>query len=149
MSDITIRTLLYADDLLLMSDSTEDLQLGIDILYDSCTQWKLNINIEKSAVVIFRKGSLSVDDHYLFGDTLLTVTNTYSYLGMLLSDRGKFDVLQKALQIVVLGLFLSCIKICIIYTILKYISNVNYFIKLLYQFVTTGVRYGDFIKPLL
>ena len=56
MSDITIRTLLYADDLSLMSDSTEDLQLGIDILYDYCTWWKLNINIEKSAVVIFRKG---------------------------------------------------------------------------------------------
>ena len=56
MSDITIRTLLYADDLLLMSDSTEDLQLGIDILYDYCTRWKLNINIEKSAVVFFIKG---------------------------------------------------------------------------------------------
>ena len=39
-------------------------------------------------------------------------------------------------------------KICIIYIILKYISNVNYLIKLLYQFVTAGVRYGDFIKPL-
>ena len=43
ISDITIRTLLYADDLLLMSDSTEDLQLGIDILYDFCTWWRLNI----------------------------------------------------------------------------------------------------------
>ena len=96
MSDITIRTLLYADDLLLMSDSTEDLQLGIDILYDYCTRWKLNINIEKSAVVIFRKGGLlSINDHYFFGDTLLTVTNKYSYLGMLLSDRGKCDGLQK------------------------------------------------------
>ena len=37
MSDITIRTLLYADDLLLMPDST-DLQLGIDIIYDYCTR---------------------------------------------------------------------------------------------------------------
>ena len=38
---------------------------------------------------------MSINDHYFFGDTLLTVTNTYSYLDMLLSDRGKFDVLQK------------------------------------------------------
>ena len=97
MSDITIRTLLYADDLLLISDLTEDLQLGIDILFDYCTRWILNINIEKSAVVIFRKdGSLSINDHYFFFcDTLLTVTNTYSYLGMLLSDRGKIYVIQK------------------------------------------------------
>ena len=80
---------------------------------------------------------------------VLTVTNTYSYLGMLLSDRGKFGVLQKTLQIVVLGLFWSCVKICIIYTSLNYISNVNYLIKLVYQFVTTVVRFGDFIKPLL
>ena len=79
----------------------------------------------------------------------MTVANTYSYLGMLLSDRGKFDVLQRTLKIVVLGLFSNCIKICIIYTILEYISNVNYLIKLIYQFVTTGVRYGDSIKPLL
>ena len=97
MSDITIRTLLYADDLLLISDLTEDLQLGIDILFDYCTRWKLNINIEKSTVVIFRKdGSLSINDQFFFVCyTLLTVTNTYSYLGMLLSDRGKFDAIQK------------------------------------------------------
>ena len=56
MPDITIKTLLSADDLLLTSDSTEGLELGIDILYDYCTQWKLIMNIEKSAVVIFRKG---------------------------------------------------------------------------------------------
>ena len=31
---------------------------------------------------------------FFFSDTLLTVTNTYSYLGMFLSDRGKFAVLQ-------------------------------------------------------
>ena len=147
MSDITIRALLYADDLLLMPDSTEDLQLGIDILYDCCTRWKLNVNFEKSAVVIFRKGgSLSINDHYFSGDTLLTVTNTYSNLSM---TGVNLMYYKKTLRIVVLGLFLSCIKICIIYTILKNISNVNYLIKLLYQSVTTGVRCGDFIKPLL
>ena len=71
-----------------ISDSTEDLQLGIAILYDYCTRWKLNINIEKSAVVIFRKGrSLSINDHFFFGDSLLAVTNKYSYLGMILSDK--------------------------------------------------------------
>ena len=53
MSDITMRTLLYADDLFLISDSTEDPQLGIDSLYDYCIRWKLNTNIEKSVVVIF------------------------------------------------------------------------------------------------
>ena len=101
MSDITIRRLVYADNLLLMSDSTEDIQRGIDILYDYYTRWKLNINIEKSAVVSFRKyETLSINEHYFFGDTLLTATNTYSYLGMLVSDRGKFDVLQKTQQIV-------------------------------------------------
>ena len=86
---------------------------------------------------------------FFFGYVLLTVTNTYSYLGMLLSERGKFDVWQEKLRIVVLGIFSSCIQICIIYTILKYIANVNYLIKLLYEFVTTSVRYGDFIKLLL
>ena len=49
----------------LMSDWTEDLELVIDTLYDYCTRWKLNINIENSAVVIFRKGgSLSLNDHF-------------------------------------------------------------------------------------
>ena len=45
MSDITIRTLLYANALLIMSDSTVDLQLCIDILYDYGTRWKFIINI--------------------------------------------------------------------------------------------------------
>ena len=59
-------------------------------------------------------------------------------------------LLQKPFQIVVgrlLGLFLGCTKICIIYTILKYISNVNYLKQILHQFETTGVRYVDFINP--
>ena len=54
----------------------------------------------KNQLFFFLKkgGSLSINDHFFFGDALLTVTNT-SYSGILLSDMGNFDVLQKTLQL--------------------------------------------------
>ena len=41
IGDINIKTLLYADDLALLSETREDLQVGLDILYDYCHRWKL------------------------------------------------------------------------------------------------------------
>ena len=46
IGDITLKTL-YADDLALLSETREDIQVGLDILYDYYNRWKLIINTEK------------------------------------------------------------------------------------------------------
>ena len=43
--------LLYADDLVLLDESMEELQYLLDKFQIYCSQWKLKVNSEKSKVV--------------------------------------------------------------------------------------------------
>ena len=43
--------LLYADDIVIFSNTSEGLQKGLDILSDYCQKWKLTVNIDKTKVM--------------------------------------------------------------------------------------------------
>ena len=87
-----LRSFMHADDVLLLSNSREYLQAGLDCFYDYCLKWKLNVNTTKTSIIIFRKGgTTSLDDHFFFGDKLLTISNSLYYLGLVLSCSGKFS----------------------------------------------------------
>jgi hypothetical protein len=45
--------LLYADDTVILAESAEDLQLALNEFFIYCTQWKLNVNVEKTKIMIF------------------------------------------------------------------------------------------------
>ena len=69
-----LRSLMYADDVLLLSNSRKDLQAGLDCFYDCCLKWKLHVNTTKTSIIIFRKGvTTSLYDNFFFGDELLTI----------------------------------------------------------------------------
>ena len=40
--------LLYADDIVIFSNTSEGLQKGLDIPNDYCQKWKLTVNIDKT-----------------------------------------------------------------------------------------------------
>ena len=46
-------TLLYADDTVLMAENPADLRNCLDSFASYCSQWKLNVNIGKTKIVIF------------------------------------------------------------------------------------------------
>ena len=50
-----MNTMMFADDLLLLSTSASGLQNSIDILCEYCAQWKLHINIKKTKIMTFSK----------------------------------------------------------------------------------------------
>ena len=56
--------LLYADDIVIFSETDEGLQSGLDILYKYCQTWKLKVNINKTKVIVFRKGGLLPQNIY-------------------------------------------------------------------------------------
>ena len=81
--------LLYADDIVIFADSADDLQNSLDILYDYCQKWRLKINIEKSKVMIFRKGGrLERNTLFKYGDTELEIVSKYTYLGIVFTTGG-------------------------------------------------------------
>ena len=46
-----VGSLLYADDLVIMSTSIEGLQISMQKLHNYCTKWKLNVNMPKTKVM--------------------------------------------------------------------------------------------------
>ncbi len=48
--DLIIALLLYADDLVIMAESEEDLQTLLNILEQWCKQWRMRVNIKKTKI---------------------------------------------------------------------------------------------------
>lgn len=53
MLDLILCLLFDADDTVIMSDTSDDLQEALDELYLYCSQWKLNVNVEKNKDIRF------------------------------------------------------------------------------------------------
>ena len=69
--------------------------MGLDVLHDYCTKWRLIINTDKTKLMIFRKGGiLSKDDHWFYGDKRLDIVNTFNYVGIVFSYTGKWSQTQ-------------------------------------------------------
>ena len=47
--------MLFADDFVGLSDSKEQLQKLIDVVYSYCNKWRLKANVTKSVVMVFTK----------------------------------------------------------------------------------------------
>ena len=91
--------LLYADDIVIFSEKPEGLQNGLNILYDYCQRWRLTVNPNKSKIMIFRKGGrLPHNLQFYYGDTVLEITNRYTYLGIVFTTGGSFSEAQSTLS---------------------------------------------------
>ena len=53
--DTKISCLLYADDLILLSESPNGLQLCLNKLDIYCNKWNLEVNISKTKIMVFNK----------------------------------------------------------------------------------------------
>ena len=63
--------LLYADDTVLMAESQIDLQNQLDSLYEYCELWKLQVNVQKSKIVIFSQGRLPQNIVFRYNNVIL------------------------------------------------------------------------------
>ena len=56
LDQLQLYLLLFADDAVLVSETREGLQRSLDNLQEYCFKSNLNVNIEKTKIVVFRKG---------------------------------------------------------------------------------------------
>ena len=47
VGDVTVTSLIYADDIILVSESAEGLQNGLNVLSKLCSSWKLEVHAKK------------------------------------------------------------------------------------------------------
>ena len=85
MGDALVNCLMYADDVVLLSNSKEGLQKSLSSLQKYCDSWNLKINIEKTKILIFNKsGKLLKNDKFFINGILLENVQEYKFLGILM-----------------------------------------------------------------
>ena len=47
---------MFADDTAIFSETIEGLQIGINSVSDYCKKWGITVNVEKTKIVVFKKG---------------------------------------------------------------------------------------------
>ena len=83
--------LLYADDTIIMAESSYELQAALNGLYHYCEIWKLNVNVSKTKVVIFSNRQPKLLPKFSLGDLNVEVISGYSYLGIYMKCNGNMS----------------------------------------------------------
>jgi hypothetical protein len=84
--------LMYADDIVLISDNEDRLQKSIEIMYEWCNKWKLKLNTSKTKIMHFRPAkTLQSKVIFKYGRAILEKVEQYKYLGIIFDSYLKYD----------------------------------------------------------
>ena len=89
---IVCTCILYADDIVLLSESKSGLQSSLNILGTYCSNWKLQVNVEKSKVLIFNSNGKTHVNEISYNNNIVQTVSQYCYLGVMLKCNGNFNV---------------------------------------------------------
>ena len=95
VNNILIYLILFADDTVLFGKSPELLQELLDKLLKYCHKWNIEVNTEKTKVIVFRNGWQPVSARFFYDNKELEIVNSCIYLGMMFYFNGKFVQTQK------------------------------------------------------
>ena len=85
--DLMIEILLYADDIVLLSDNPQGLQLMLDTLGEWCKKWRLVVNNTKTNIIHFRREGVDLtESKFYFWNEEVDLVHTYRYLGLVLNE---------------------------------------------------------------
>ncbi len=90
--DKKVSSLMFADDVVLTSESKEGLQQSLNKLLEYSNKWMLNINTEKSKIMIFNKTGKTSKEQFLLGSEPLENVRSYNYLGISCTPSGSFSL---------------------------------------------------------
>ena len=112
---ITLIILLFADDMVIFGKSPDELQKNINLLYGYCSKWGLEVNVEKTKTMVFRKrGKLKENESWTYNGRKIESVDDFNYLGTVFHYTGNFAENQeyivgksmKALN----ALLINCLK---------------------------------------
>ena len=83
--------LIWADDLLLLSESEIGLQNMLNNLKTYTENNKISVNIKKTKVMIFNKGGRLLRRNFNIGHLKIETTRQYKYLGFMITPSGEIN----------------------------------------------------------
>jgi exonuclease III len=92
-------SLLYADDIVLLANSAEELQAMIEVVDNYCREWRLSVNLGKSKVMIVAPNGVAAKDsrqaveppEFTFRGVPLEIVDRYKYLGVTMTNKLLWD----------------------------------------------------------
>ena len=98
-----LNSLIWADDLLLLSESENGLNKMLANLKDYTKSNLIRVNLEKTNYMIFNKGGRLMRRKFMFGDEKVEMATEYKYLGFLLTpsfslSRALADLRDRSLK---------------------------------------------------
>ena len=136
IDNLPLFALLYADDAVIFSKSSNGLQNMLDKFNKYCKRWNLKVNVEKTKVMIFEKGRKTIADIY-FDDEKLELIESFKYLGLTFFKNGKWFSQKIISQY---GNFASHKLKCLLQNVYLY---VNEKIKLFDSLVSSVLNYAS------
>ena len=94
IDDTLITYVLYADDLILCSDSEVGLQKLLDGLFEYCKKWHLIVSLAKTKVVIFNKKRTENPPAFRYNQEVVEIVEEYKYLGIPVTSKN--NIFQNA-----------------------------------------------------
>ena len=80
-------SLLYADDLVIITDKEEDLQAMLDMVHRWCCTWQIQVNPSKTKVIHFRHKRKTLSNFiFHLGCKTIDYAHDYKYLGYFLNE---------------------------------------------------------------
>lgn len=134
-----ITHLLFADDLVLFSQSIIGLQKMINCLSEFCDRFSMKINLDKTKIMVFRNGGRhSRKEKWYLDGREIEVVSKFRYLGLTISNSGVWTAAQSELaNRATKGLF--CIK-SFLYN--SKITNIKVATKLFDSCIIPILNYG-------
>ncbi len=87
-----VSALVYADDLVIISESTEDLNVTLEKVNTWCKQWRILVNKEKTKAVHFRPKRVErTNDPVVLGNSHIDFVSEYKYLGIVLNEFLQYE----------------------------------------------------------
>ena len=100
LNKANVTHLLWADDLVILALSRDSLQRMINELYSFCAEWGLEVNIKKTAVLVFNASGrkLLESTSLVYGSMVIPSVREYCYLGTTFSISGSMKTNQAQLR---------------------------------------------------
>lgn len=96
LEDDSICMLMYADDIVLIAENSDDLQILLDGLNNWCGLNNMHVNGNKSNVVHFRPISVPRSTRvFQCGNIVLDIIDRYKYLGVMLHENLDYNITAK------------------------------------------------------
>ena len=79
---------MYADDLVMLAPSQDELQTKMSLLNEFCQNWNLDINMQKTKVMVFNRGNNLCKANIQVNNVPIECVKEYKYLGFNVSAKN-------------------------------------------------------------